>query len=153
MEIVSPVIKALRGKYPEAIVEVAGSYRRNREMLKDADVLVATDNPDGISDFFATFGEKVSKGDRAVQIIRQGFVMDLRVVPLKSYGAGLLFFTGSGSFNVKCRGIAKKLSMILNQYGLFHRVNDEAGDLICQETEKEILDALDIGWVEPEARE
>jgi hypothetical protein len=44
---------------------------------------------------------------------------DLRVVPESSWGAALMYFTGSKDHNVRLRERAIKRGMTLNEYGLF----------------------------------
>ena len=78
----------------------------------------------------------------------QGIQVDLRIVPRDAYGAGLLFFTGSADFNIRCRARAKECGWHLTRYGL----QDENGKIIARSMEKDILDALGIGWLEPKDR-
>jgi DNA polymerase (family 10) len=75
------------------------------------------------------------------------------VVPPRSWGAALLYFTGSKEHNVRLRGIALKRKLLLNEYGLY-RVGAEArGQELASETEAEIYAALDMDWIPPELRE
>src|SRR5207244_12892486 len=73
---------------------------------------------------------------------------DLRVVPAESFGAALLYFTGSKAHNVALRQLAMKKSWKLNEYGLFRGTRRIAG-----RTEQEIYDRLGLAWVPPELRE
>ena len=45
--------------------------------------------------------------------------VDCRVVEDKSFGAALLYFTGSKNLNKKMRQIAINMGYILNEYGLY----------------------------------
>ena len=45
--------------------------------------------------------------------------IDLRVVPSKSFGAALQYFTGSKDHNVVLRGMAKDRGLRINEYGVF----------------------------------
>jgi hypothetical protein len=47
--------------------------------------------------------------------------VDCRVVPDKSFGAALLYFTGSKDHNVNLRGLAIRKGYKLNEYGLFDK--------------------------------
>jgi DNA polymerase (family 10) len=51
--------------------------------------------------------------------LASGLQVDLRVVPEESFGAALLYFTGSKSHNVRLRQLAIKKGLKLNEYGLF----------------------------------
>jgi DNA polymerase (family X) len=64
-----------------------------------------------------------------------------------SYGAGLLFTTGSGDFNVQLRSYAKIKGYKLNQYGLY--LDNE---IVASETEEDILKQLGLMYILPEFR-
>ena len=73
--------------------------------------------------------------------------VDIRFLPEESYGAALLYFTGSKDFNVKMRKTAIKKGYLLNEYALF-----EKGEYIAGASEEEIFDKLEMKYVEPEKR-
>jgi DNA polymerase (family 10) len=50
---------------------------------------------------------------------KEGFDMDIRVVPKKSYGSALQYFTGSKEHNIATRRIAMDKGLKLSEYGLF----------------------------------
>jgi DNA polymerase (family 10) len=74
--------------------------------------------------------------------------VDLRVVPAESFGAALLYFTGSKAHNIELRRIAIDRGLLLNEYGLFRGEERLAG-----RTEQEVYRALGLDWVPPEMRE
>jgi DNA polymerase (family 10) len=74
--------------------------------------------------------------------------VDLRVVPQESYGAALLYFTGSKSHNVVLRQLAQQRGLKLNEYGVFRGDTPVAG-----ETEESVYAALGLPWIPPELRE
>jgi len=78
--------------------------------------------------------------------------VDLRVVEPKCFGAALLYFTGSKSFNIKLRQIAMKKGMKINEYGVFS-VRGKKEVSIASKTEKECLRALGLSDIPPELRE
>ncbi|MBD3272007.1 MAG: DNA polymerase III, partial [Elusimicrobia bacterium] len=84
-------------------IELAGSNRRKKETVKDADILVTSKKKSSIMDTFTRYedvGTVLSKGSTRSSIrLRSGFQIDLRAVPRKSYGAALFYFTGSKSHN------------------------------------------------------
>jgi len=133
-------------------IKVAGSVRRRKETIGDADILVISDKPKKIMDYFVSMPEVVrvyAHGNTKSAIkLKNGLDVDLRVVPEKSYGAALSYFTGSKDHNVKLREIAIKKGYKLNEYGLFKGKKQIAG-----RSEEEIYKALGMNYIEPEMRE
>ncbi|WP_210210530.1 PHP domain-containing protein [Methylocystis hirsuta] len=74
--------------------------------------------------------------------------MDLRDVEEKSYGAALLYFTGSKAHNIALRNIAVDRGWKLNEYGLFSKTKSIAGA-----TETDIYKKLGLQFMPPELRE
>jgi DNA polymerase (family 10) len=138
-------------------ISVAGSLRRYRETIGDVDLLVASSSPGPVMDALvrAPSVERVlAQGETKTSVIvTRGLQIDLRVVPPHSWGAALLYFTGSKEHNVRLRGHALKKKLLLNEYGLY-RVGAEArGQEIASKTEEEIYAALGMDWMPPELRE
>jgi DNA polymerase (family 10) len=133
-------------------IEVAGSYRRRRETVGDLDLLVIATSPERVMRQFFAFPDvarTLGSGEtRAGVVLRNGLQVDLRVVPEKSYGAALVYFTGSKAHCVHLRRMAQMRGLLLNEYGLFR--NDDA---LAGETEEEIYQALGLRWIPPELRE
>lgn len=133
-------------------VAVAGSHRRERPTVGDLDLLVASSAPDAaIAAFCASedVATVVARGrTRAAVELRGGLPVDLRVVPPESWGAALLYFTGSKAHNVHLRRLARDRGLKLNEYGLFRRGRRTAGT-----TEQEVYGALGLAWIPPTARE
>ncbi|MEK9183509.1 MAG: helix-hairpin-helix domain-containing protein, partial [Patescibacteria group bacterium] len=80
-------------------VVIAGSVRRKKETIGDVDILVISDNPNPVMDFFVSMSEVgivYARGDTKSAIkLKNGLDVDLRVVSKESYGAALNYFTGS----------------------------------------------------------
>ena len=77
-------------------------------------------------DDFVVVEQILAKGDTKSSVrVARGLQIDLRVVPPASWGAALLYFTGSKEHNVRLRGLALKQKLLLNEYGLY-RVGAEA---------------------------
>jgi DNA polymerase (family 10) len=133
-------------------VEIAGSIRRRRETVGDADVLAVTRRPAAATAAFAALpgvARVLARGDTKCSVrLESGLQVDLRVVPAASLGAALLYFTGSKAHNVALRQIAIKKKLKLNEYGLFSGTRSVAG-----RTEAEIYDRLGLAFVPPELRE
>ncbi len=133
-------------------VAVAGSVRRRKETIGDADLLVVARKGDAVVQAFVTLPqvERVLGQGRTKSSVKLagGLQVDLRVVPAESFGAALCYFTGSKSHNVALRQLAIKQRLKLNEYGLFRGARRLAG-----RTEEEIYARLGLAYVPPELRE
>ena len=147
----------LREQTGEERIEVAGSLRRWRETIGDIDLLVASTSAGTVMDAFtrAPAVERVlANGDtKSSVIVDRGLQIDLRVVPEASWGAALLYFTGSKEHNVRLRGIALKRKLLLNEYGLYRVGEEKGGTPLASRSEEEIYAALGMDWIAPELRE
>ena len=133
-------------------VSVCGSVRRMKETIGDVDFLVVTKSPEKVMDFFCSQLDIIKiwgKGSTKSSIrLKQGFDVDLRVVPQRSYGSTLQYFTGSKEHNIHLRKIAINKGFKLNEYGLFHGLK-----IIAGRTEERIYRALGMDCPPPELRE
>ena len=133
-------------------VDVAGSIRRRKETIGDVDFLVISRSPAKVMDYFIKLPGVVkvwSKGNTKASVrTKEGFDMDIRVVPKKSYGSALQYFTGSKDHNIATRRIAISKGLKLSEYGLF-----EGKKMIASETEEEIYKILGLPLIDPELRE
>jgi len=133
-------------------VAVAGSVRRRKETIGDADLLVVARKGDAVVQTFVTLPqvERVLGQGRTKSSVKLagGLQVDLRVVPAESFGAALCYFTGSKGHNVALRQLAIKQGLKLNEYGLFRGARRLAG-----RTEEEIYARLGLAYVPPELRE
>lgn len=136
-------------------IEVAGSLRRWRETVKDLDLLADSDEPESVmARFVGAPGVARVTGHGKTKssiVLASGLAADLRVVPAESFGAALMYFTGSKEHNTHLRGRAKKMGMRLNEYGLY-KDDDLETPLPCP-TEEAIYKTLGLPWIEPELRE
>jgi len=133
-------------------VDVVGSIRRMKETIGDVDFLVISKNPEPIMDFFVSLPGVVKvwgKGSTKASVrMKEGFDMDIRVLPKRSYGAALQYFTGSKEHNIALRKIAIEKGLKLSEYGLF-----KSSEMIAGESEEEIYQKLGMDWIPPEMRE
>jgi len=133
-------------------VVAAGSYRRRRETVGDLDVLVTAKNGTAVGNKLVEY-ENVAQvaahgPTRTTVMLRSGLQVDVRAVPEESYGAALLYFTGSKAHNIALRGLANQHGWKLNEYGLFSGKRRIAGA-----TEEEVYRKLGLAFIEPEMRE
>jgi len=133
-------------------VDMAGSLRRMKETIGDVDFLVISKEPVKVMDFFVSLPGVVKiwgKGNTKASVrLKDGFDMDIRVVPKRSYGAALQYFTGSKEHNIATRKIAIDKRLKLSEYGLF-----KGKKMIASETEEDIYRALGMACPPPEIRE
>ncbi|MBY5163806.1 DNA polymerase/3'-5' exonuclease PolX [Salsipaludibacter albus] len=143
----------------DAVEEVAwaGSLRRFRETIGDVDLLATLADGADAEDVMAAFrdhdlaAEVVGSGTTKTSIVtRDGLSVDLRVVPPASFGAALVYFTGSKAHNIALRQRAIERGWKLSEYDL---ADAESGEVVAGATEEEVYAALDLAWVTPELRE
>ncbi len=137
-------------------INVAGSLRRMRETVRDIDILMVSKQSGKIMDAFTNcveVKEIIAKGETKSSILTKDDIqVDARVVEEKSYGAALLYFTGSKNFNVKLRQMAIKKDLKINEYGVFS-TKARPEKYIAGKTEEEIFKLLGMDFVVPELRE
>ena len=146
------VVEKLKNLKEVEKISLAGSVRRRKETIGDVDILVVSDKPSKIMDFFVKLEgvEKVwARGPTKSSVrMKDGFDIDIRIVPQKSYGSALQYFTGNKDHNVATRRIAMSKGLKLSEYGVFFGKKQIAG-----RTEKEVYEAIGLPYIEPELRE
>jgi len=132
----------------------AGSLRRAAESVGDVDVLAAAPDSGPLMAALTAMpeaAEVIASGPTKTSIrTPSGLQVDLRVVPLDSWGAALQYFTGSQQHNVRIREMAVRQQLKLSEYGLF---DAESGQLIVSRTEEEVYERLGLAWIPPALRE
>jgi DNA polymerase (family 10) len=140
-------------------VTPAGSLRRGRDTVGDLDLLAtgpacAADKVEAAVEYTAKYPpiyELLARGQNKVSFrLRSGLQVDVRLLPIASYGAALQYFTGSKMHNVSVRQRALKRGYTLSEYALA-RIED--GSTVAAATEEEIYAALGLDWIAPELRE
>jgi DNA polymerase (family 10) len=147
-------------------VEVAGSLRRRKETIGDIDLL-AQNEGDGtpVVEHFAGYPGaervEVSGSTKGNIVLPSGLSIDLRVIPRRSFGAALQYFTGSKEHNVAVRARAVRRGLRVNEWGVF-RVPEGAdpatlakdeGERIGGSEEAEVYEAMGLTFIPPELRE
>ena len=126
----------------------------------------------------------IAKGDtKCSAVLHAGLQVDLRVVSEKSFGAALVYFTGSKEHNVKMRQLGVGKGLRISEYGVFkddsrrsrkaakgsptaapaaaseaEGLPEEpkdpwAGEWIAGREEEDVYEAVGLGFVPPELRE
>ena len=153
MATVDQIVKKLKEVDSVSRVAPAGSYRRMKETVGDLDILVESNDNRKVMKKFTAFSEVkkvLESGETKTSVVVEGFdiQMDLRVVPKRSFGAALMYFTGSKDHNVRIRSLALKRGLKVNEYGVFR--NDT---MVAGKTEEEIYKFLNLQFIPPEIRE
>lgn len=111
---------------------IVGSYRRGQESSGDIDMLITLDDDADQKLVFGTFVCRLQKMGYITEVLAEGETkclsivrlkpgsdarrLDLLVVPKEQFPFALLYFTGSGDFNVAFRKHALKLGYTLNEH-------------------------------------
>lgn len=152
LPIATQVLEKLKSLKEVEQVSAAGSLRRMKETIGDVDFLVISQDPVKVMDHFVSLPGVVKvwgHGTTKSSVRRkEGFDMDIRVIPPESYGAALQYFTGSKDHNIALRKIAIDKGLKLSEYGLF-----KGAQAIAAETEEEVYRALGMPLIPPELRE
>jgi len=163
-QLVQPLLEYMRRAPGLAEVEVVGSYRRRRETIGDIDLLAVGEKAAEIMAHFTAYPAALrveSAGPtRGSLVLRQGLRVDLRILPHRSYGAALHYFTGSKLHNIAVRKLGIEHGLRISEYGIF-RVEKpaksgrgkNAGKRIGGAREEEVFRAVGMAWVPPELRE
>ena len=147
-------------------IEVAGSLRRRKETIGDVDILAELEG-DGtpVVDHFVSFSgaERVegAGNTKGSIVLHSGLQVDLRVIPSRSFGAALQYFSGSKEHNVAVRTRAVRQGLRVNEWGVFRvpeseddePLGKEDGERLAGDTEQGVYEVLGMSWVPPELRE
>ncbi|MGA2481647.1 MAG: DNA polymerase/3'-5' exonuclease PolX [Candidatus Acidiferrales bacterium] len=148
------------GKAVESVTP-AGSLRRGKETIGDLDLLVtladghaSAKSIDAIADRILEFpgiDQILARGENKVSFTLENHLqVDVRLLEKESFGAALLYFTGSKEHNVALRGRANKMGYTLNEYAL---ATLKAERRVASRTEEEIYAKLKLDYIPPELRE
>ena len=146
-------LRAALAEHPAVIrIAVAGSLRRCRETVKDADLVAAAGDAEAAGAALAgrpEVAKVLEQGSTKTSVILDGGLqVDLRCVSEAAYPFALLHFTGSREHNTALRARARQQGLKLNEYGLFRGEKS----LSCRD-EEEIYAALGLAAIAPELRE
>ena len=145
-------------------VDIAGSYRRRKEILHDLDLLVATKNPAAIMQFFVSHPlveSTIAHGPTKSSVrLRSGVQCDLRVVSTAEYPFALAYFTGNKEHNIELRSRALQRDWTLNEYRLAQvpvdpkaKTKRPVKKIPNVHDEAELYRAVDLDFIAPELRE
>ena len=144
--------------------DIAGSYRRRKEIVHDLDFLVATKNPEAIMAFFVSHPlveSIIARGPTKSSVrLRSGVQCDLRVVSTAEYPFALAYFTGNKEHNIELRSRALQRGWTLNEYRLAPVPVDPkpkkpkaVKNIPEVRDESDLYRAVDLDFIPPELRE
>jgi DNA polymerase (family X) len=150
-------------KYGKGVASVtpAGSLRRGKETVGDLDLLLTLADGHTSQKQIDALAEHILKYPRIDQVLAHGenkvsftldsgLQVDVRLLEKESFGAALLYFTGSREHNVTLRGRANDMGYTLNEYAL---ATLKAERRVAGRTEEEIYGKLKLDFIPPEIRE
>jgi len=148
------VVDALSAHPAALAVSEAGSVRRRRETVKDADVIATSSDATSLIGAFCTgdwVSEVLARGDTKATVVgHDGLRFDLRVVPAECYGNVLQHFTGSRDHNIALREDAVRRGLSISEYGV---TDVESGEVVTHSSEDELYRFLGYAPIPPELRE
>jgi DNA polymerase (family 10) len=142
-------------------VTPAGSLRRGKETVGDLDLLLtlgaghtSQKHVDALAKHILEFtgiDQTLAHGENKVSFtLQNGLQVDVRLLEKESFGAALLYFTGSKEHNVSLRGRANDMGLTLNEYALATLKGEKP---VARRTEEEIYAKLKLDYIPPELRE
>ncbi len=162
------IISTLLSIDPKLKVTVAGSYRRGEPTSGDIDVLVTypfdyQPSQTLMNDITKTMIKQnyvvdvLAEGDKKFMSVcrlkrhRVFRRLDIMITKPSEYAFAVLYFTGSGPFNVVMRQHALSKGYSLNEYGVKKIKTGEV--MQCRfETEEDIFKFLDLKYIPPNQR-
>jgi DNA polymerase (family 10) len=149
--------------YPKPVGSVApaGSLRRGKETVGDLDLLLTLAEGHTSQKSIDAIAEHILKYPRIDQVLAHGenkvsftldngLQVDVRLLEKNSFGAALLYFTGSREHNVTLRGRANDMGYTLNEYALATLKGEKR---VAGRSEEEIYAKLKLDYIPPEIRE
>jgi len=138
--------------------QIAGSFRRKKEIVRDLDFLVSSKKPEAVMEFFTTHPlvENILAhgATKSSVILKSGIQCDLRAVSAAEFPFALNYFTGSKEHNVRMRSRALSRGWSLNEYRFSATEGRELHEPLPEiHEESDIYRALGLDPVEPELRE
>lgn len=136
--------------------EVAGSFRRYKEVSKDLDYIISTTKPQVVQEALVNMPNKekeVAVGSTKVSLEvnydDETIGVDFRLIEPTAFYHTLQHFTGSKDHNIRIRQMAKDKDEKISEYG----IEQADGTLVQYQSEKEIYQHFGVDWIAPSMRE
>ena len=148
---------------PNAELTIAGSYRRQKSNSGDIDLLLKADSKKIYDKFIDTLSdnkylqEHLARGSKKYMGLGKINIspcfrrIDIMYTKPEEYPFAILYFTGSGDFNVKMREYALEKGFTINEYSMKYT---ETKDKVNHKfnSEKDIFEYLNYEYQEPQNR-
>lgn len=148
-----------------------GSYRRGKADSGDVDILIYHNDDSYPEDTLTKLVDKLRSEKFLIGTLSEGNTkymgicrllddlparrIDIVYLTKKSLPAALMYFTGSGNFNIEFRKLALTKNLTLNEKGLYKIDKPKTKKILGQvevKTEKDIFDAVGVKYLEPKDR-
>lgn len=133
-------------------IEIAGSLRRRKKIVKDMDIVVSSKRPADVAEAFISADgvtEVIGRGDTKTSVRLGGKIQaDLRVVADDEFPYALHHFTGSKAHNIAMRSLAKDRGLKISEYGVF-----KGNKRLPAKDEKSFYKIFGLDYISPELRE
>lgn len=164
------IIETIKSVDPKLQACLTGSYRRKLKDSGDIDVLIThPDDPEDYEPIFKAIVERLQKeyikdtfalgGKKCMAVCKlkrhKTFRrLDLLYTKKHEYPFALMYFTGSGEFNVDVRNLALSKGYSLSEYGMKYNTGENKGEFIDHSfnDEKDIFEFLGMEYIPPEKR-
>lgn len=135
-------------------VAIAGSLRRGCEMVKDIDIVIATDHIEPIRAALAQvpgLESQPNQGETKTTLeLMGGLSVDIRLVPEQSFVTALHHFTGSKAHHVRLRERARRQGWRISEYNL---MDLNQGIAHYPKSEEALYRLFGLPYIAPELRE
>ncbi|MDT0671274.1 DNA polymerase/3'-5' exonuclease PolX [Staphylococcus chromogenes] len=136
--------------------EVAGSFRRMKEMSKDLDYIISTEAPLKVQKALLEIPNKLkevavgkTKVSLELEYDDETIGVDFRMIEPRSFFHTLQHFTGSKEHNIRIRQLAKAREEKVSEYG----IEQADGQLLQFDSEAKIYEHFNVNWIAPSMRE
>jgi len=125
----------------------AGSIRRQKDEIRDIDIVLIPTNPGQLSQEIDRLGPPIADGEKLRRVEYNGTQVDIYYANQKTWATLLLIRTGSRENNIGLCSQAQSLGMKLKANG--DGIIDAGGHLIPIESEEQIYQILGLPYHEP----
>ncbi len=156
LNVALPIYEKLKANRAVEQIEIAGSLRRKKELVRDLDFVVSTKNPEVVMKLFTSLSEveKITNQGKTKSsvVLKSGIQADVRCVSKNEMPFALMYFTGSKEHNIVLRQRSITQGRKLNEYGLFEIKKGKEILIPCKD-EAALYCKLELDYIEPELRE
>ncbi|HEY5742714.1 MAG TPA: DNA polymerase/3'-5' exonuclease PolX [Terrimicrobiaceae bacterium] len=158
MALAESLLEDLRSHPSVILAQLAGSYRRKKEIVRDLDFIVSSRQPVAVFEDLVRHPQVdsvVAHGDTKTSVLlSSGIQCDVRAVASAEYPFALNYFTGSKEHNVRMRTRALERGWSLNEYRFSKAEGRELKQALPEiHAEADIYRSLGLAYIEPELRE